>query len=1598
MRLRKWRKISLVFLMGIVGLLLMVFLVLNLPFSQRFATGKVNQILSSSGVPIHLDAIRKIMPGSVNIQGIVISGTQGDTIIYVGELQADIRLISLIRSKVMLKEVLLDGVLVELVRKSGAEKLNIAAAFQSGKKKAVPLEKPPAKWEISIKKGALTNIHFLMQDSLGGIHIAEDASEIELGSFLVSLPAREISCKTLFLGEADGLVNLTPRMLPPRKHKGSPWNLGFQKLVLDDVDFIFSQAEAGLRLETSIGKGSIKANEIELVSRTADFELISLDKSMVTIQTGSASKKPKKQKNAKEDSSPWNLRSEDIEISKSALRLGSDPLENFKELDVRVEDLRLDKDQAGMKLKKIGFEMGNGFTLKKMSGEIDSNSELTRLQLEINSGNSRMRLEGMAEAGYQEIFSAPEAISKGALDMELSQISLRDLSYFVEDLDSLAFYTSLAASQIDMSARLNIEGPLFTLSECSVSQEKNFKITLEGRLNNPLQFSDATGDLDLEISGLDQAWMQSFADGIGIFQEIPELSDLKILGNISDSLKSPDISLELKSQSGNVDLEGSFDFQKEFFMLAYSFRKLALGELLSMPELRSFTGAGEIKGRGFSGENLNASYYLQIDTLRFHGYEYSHTQLTGTIEPGVYELQMVANDSSLKADLNLTLNLADSAMAVKVSGYLHAQLNKLHLVQDTLAVETVLDASLIHNGKELRARISAEEIAITTPWETAVIPELNANFNSDSLSSRFHADADFFHVDLNVAKPINALDSLGEGYKHYFASFLDASHLTATDRVSDLPEISASAHISYHELFNVFVEDKNLRFENLDVSIIKESEQNSLRAYVRGDEMFFKMIEAEKLNAVVTDSAGTIFMELIADSTSIFSGPEYKWALRGEFSNRRMLTELSVDDYQDQNIYHIEVAGKVDSSQILLEIPSQQLVLNKNLWQLEQADLLSIDLATNTYYPMLQMKRDSSYLHMNTQIEDQFITYKLSLNQVELGSLIRNEVFTGNPDGTFTGFLDFATNRESEKKIATELQISDVSFSGHDLSDIRLDGGISWEQMSAYKMELNVRSDSAIVRLNAGRTEGGDMDLEAAFSNFHLHTVEPFTTDYVSELGGTISGKINASSQGGDDQIDGELIFQDARLKVNMLNSAFRIPAQHIVLADEKMIFDNFTVLDTLNRPLRLDGFIDFGNFKQVMANLNVTSSELQVMSRDKESQEPFTGNIFLDSRVSIEGPLANPDIGGSINLSKGSEIFYHYMEDFRVTETGKVVNFVDHSSSDKEITTAVLDQQTSLMSSSIETIIEIDPSTLINFTLAKRMFDIDLNVKGGGKLQYNQENEQMSLSGIYEVGEGSTLLKLVGWPDKTFRLVEGGFIRWDGRIENPELKLEAENKVSTSYLNPIDGKNRAVDFYVILRLSDFLSDLNVLFTIRTPDQYVMSIINALSPEEQMRQAISVLLFETVDLPGISSSTDYMTQQVNQIISSQMNQLTKTTIKGVDISFGLDTYDQSYADGSDQTNTSLSYEVSKSLLNNRAQIELSGRFNNDNQQTGTTSDHSLNNVSFEYTLDSAATQYLKVYNEHTYDDVFVGEVIQTGIGFSYRKRYETLKDIWKRKK
>jgi hypothetical protein len=175
-----------------------------------------------------------------------------------------------------------------------------------------------------------------------------------------------------------------------------------------------------------------------------------------------------------------------------------------------------------------------------------------------------------------------------------------------------------------------------------------------------------------------------------------------------------------------------------------------------------------------------------------------------------------------------------------------------------------------------------------------------------------------------------------------------------------------------------------------------------------------------------------------------------------------------------------------------------------------------------------------------------------------------------------------------------------------------------------------------------------------------------------------------------------------------------------------------------------------------------------------------------------------------------------------------------------------------------------------------------------------------------------------------------------------------------------------------------------------------MSVLSTFSEDEIMRQAVNLLLFETINLPGIESSGDYIASQINSFWESQLNALSSKTFKKTHLSFGIDSYNQSTATGQEEK-TNLTYEMEHKFMNDRATVKVSGKLNDYNE--GAYQTNSLfENFIFEYALDSLNSKNLKLYQKRDYEDMLEGEVTKYGVGFLYRKSYNRLKEIWQNEK
>ena len=600
-------------------------------------------------------------------------------------------------------------------------------------------------------------------------------------------------------------------------------------------------------------------------------------------------------------------------------------------------------------------------------------------------------------------------------------------------------------------------------------------------------------------------------------------------------------------------------------------------------------------------------------------------------------------------------------------------------------------------------------------------------------------------------------------------------------------------------------------------------------------------------------------------------------------------------------------------------------------------------------------------------------------------------------DGELTGKISYQGGNKHELDI--QMDIRKIKQSDQRIGDLKIVGRYLSDTLGTIESDLSaVMNDTSLINMmvRSGKNPG-QKSFRTDFSKIPLVILEPMVSKYISGLHGDVSGELTYTSTGDRPKLDGAIQINQTALKVIPLNAQFYVPHDVIKLENNQLHFKQFTVLDSMKKQLSLNGTIDLNDPGNITADMQITSDRIQVMNTTEKENPAFNGSVFVNSKLNLTGPVQKPSISGNIVLASGTVINYRYMENLTVSETEKAITFTSFSQEQPAADVKLASERLLSKTPNIKASIEIDPNSLFNFQIS-RGFDIGVQITGGGFLNYAlMPSKAINLTGTYEIHQGSSELKIPGWPRKNFIITPGSYLKWDGAVDDPELRVETTTKVRGSYYNPVDGQNREVDFKVFMKLANKLSQLEIIFDVGSNDQYITSVFSTLSTDERMRQAINLLIFERIELPNMASSSDYVSQQINQFWESQLNQFTKSAIKNVDLSFGIDTYTGISEGGGEQEYTSFSYEVKKEMFKDRGSVLVSGRMN-DNSPTSGQSSNVIENFIFEYALDSNHTKYVKVYRQQNYEDLLEGEVTKSGVGFIYRKRYDRLKDIWRRKR
>ncbi len=461
-----------------------------------------------------------------------------------------------------------------------------------------------------------------------------------------------------------------------------------------------------------------------------------------------------------------------------------------------------------------------------------------------------------------------------------------------------------------------------------------------------------------------------------------------------------------------------------------------------------------------------------------------------------------------------------------------------------------------------------------------------------------------------------------------------------------------------------------------------------------------------------------------------------------------------------------------------------------------------------------------------------------------------------------------------------------------------------------------------------------------------------------------------------------------------MTNTSYTISPVEIPVVDNVVTFTDFGVKGTNDNPLRLNGIVDLSSVSDPKVNLDLKADNMMIVnsSRAQHGANIF-GRGYIDIDAKVQGNMRFMSVKADLAVLTGTNITYVMtsaataLQGPQQSDMVKFVNFNDTLSVVKA--DSISD---SSMLLGIDATLTLENGCTINVDPGTARDRIEVQATGSVNYVLMPAASDGRLTGRININDGFARYSIPVVGEKTFDFDAGSYISFTGDMMNPSLNVHATDKVKTNVT--LEGQNsRIVNFNVQLGVTGTLQQLDVKFDLSTIDDItIANQLQGMTAEQRANQAMNLLLYGMYTGPGATQSTGLSYSPLYSFLESQINNWAANNIKGVDLNFGIDQYNQT-TNGATQSTMTYSYQVSKSLFNDRFKIVVGGNYSTDDGANQNLEQNLVNDISIEYYLNTNQTMMVRIFRHTGYESILEGEITQTGVGFVYKRKVNRLVQI-----
>ncbi len=1117
---------------------------------------------------------------------------------------------------------------------------------------------------------------------------------------------------------------------------------------------------------------------------------------------------------------------------------------------------------------------------------------------------------------------------------------------------------------------------------------------------------------------------------------IPE--KLNVSGQLNGDMKNLVTDLVLKTSSGNASVKGSFKNLTDSNNIGYdatvATTNLDLGYILKDDSTYGPVSL-QVKavGHGMNPKTANANIDGTIQSAIYKKYNYKNAKIKASLSNHIAKADLSVNDPNISITFTGSADLSTKYPAINIHSKIDSiKTKELHFTTDEIAYSGAIDADFtVSDPDHLHGNLLIENSVLLIKTQRIKLDTIKLSAGETDTGQFLRLYADVIDAELHGKYK---LTEMGNVFQRLIEPYFSTS---SKSKIPEPAPYHFFASVAIHN--GAIIKDFMPAMERLDPITFRgqfDSEKGWL-ADLNAPLILYADSRIQNFQLHAKPQAK--FLDIQTSLQQFSSGKSlslYNTLLNASIADNKIDFALNIQDKSSKDKYH--VAGLVqtmDSGGYNFSLKPEKLLLNYEKWTVANNNKIEYS-PTHILAHDFNLNKGSEQLNINTNSAEKDAPLEIVFNKFLLSTLtgfVGTDSLVAN--GELNGKLS-VKNLQTKMTFTSNLNIKDLSVYKDTVGNIALK--VNNTEQNKFSADIKITGHGNDVALTGDYyvkpDNNSNFDLNLDIRNLELASVVGFSAGSLRKASGAANGKFSFKGTLDKPSMDGNIAFNKASLTPAMLNSNFSIDQQNIQINTDGITFNNFTVLDSTNNKLVLDGKAATTDFRHYNFDLTINARNFQALNSTKRDNKLYYGRLFFNARLNVKGTEKEPKIDGSIKINDKTKLTVVMPQDEPgVQDREGVVQFVDMKSPKRDsILKSGADSvgKSSLIGFDVSANISIDSNAELNIIVDPTNGD-HLVAKGQATLSGGIDpSGKTTLSGNYQLTHGSYDLTL-SVLHKQFNIQNGSTITWTGEPTNANLNITAIYTINTSPIDLVSNQlnqtqsdintyQQKLPFYVYLKMSGELLKPQISFDIVLPDDkaYMVSktIVSTVQAKLQMirqdqgemnKQVFALLLLGRFigDDPFASSAAgvnanSLMRASVSKILSQQLNQLASNLVHGVDINFDLQSTDD-YTTGQLQNRTDLNVTVSKQLLNDRLRVSVGSNFElegpqsvNANQQSNTVA----GNIALDYKLSKDGRYLLRAYRRNDYDDVIEGYVIETGIGFIITVDYNQFKEIFGSKK